>query len=137
MAFDVNRGMAEAHNQMAYRATGDFTASYITLMGLGEIIGDDSVTYSPAPPPSYVSPASARDSLVVQMLNPVQRFPSVNTAVRAFTDRGMTNGAISHAADVGAPELTADETYLLILNIDMGGQFFFRENLNTAGSSTP
>jgi glycosyltransferase involved in cell wall biosynthesis len=25
MAFDVNRGMAEAHNQMAYRAKGDFT----------------------------------------------------------------------------------------------------------------
>jgi hypothetical protein len=24
MAFDVNRGMAEAHNQMAYRAKGDF-----------------------------------------------------------------------------------------------------------------
>jgi hypothetical protein len=34
-------------------------------------------------------------------------------------------------------ELTADEHYLLILNIDMGGQFFFRENLNTAGSATP
>ena len=26
-------------------------------------------------------------------------------------------------------QLTADEYYLLILNIDMGGQFFFRENL--------
>ena len=26
MAFDENRGMCEAHNQMAYRATGDFTA---------------------------------------------------------------------------------------------------------------
>ena len=36
-----------------------------------------------------------------------------------------------------SPELTADEIYLLILNIDMGGQFFFRENLNTAGSGTP
>ena len=34
-----------------------------------------------------------------------------------------------HAADKGFPELTADEFYLLILNIDMGGQFFFRENL--------
>lgn len=26
MAFDENRGMAEAHNQMAYRSSGDFTA---------------------------------------------------------------------------------------------------------------
>jgi hypothetical protein len=111
------------------RATGDFTASYISLMGLGEILSDTDVTYTPAPPPSYVSPASARDSLVIQMLNPVQRFPSVNTSVRAFADRTSTGGAISHAAQVGGTELTADQMYLLMLNIDMGGQFFFRENL--------
>ena len=135
------------------RMTGDFTASYLSLMGLGEILSDADVTYTPAPPKEYVSAGSALNSLLVQMLNPVQRFPA-NTSVRvssvynpadpatntykAFADRAkLTNGAISHAADVGAPELTADETYLLILNIDMGGQFFFRENLNTAGSSTP
>jgi hypothetical protein len=119
------------------RATGDFTASYISLMGLGEIIGDADVTYSPAPPKEYVAPASARDSLVVQMLNPVQRFPSVNATVRAFADRSVTGGALSHAAQVGGQELTADEHYLLILNIDMGGQYFFRENLDEAGAATP
>src|SRR5262249_5460944 len=91
------------------RATGDFTASYSSLMGLGEIMGDADVTYTPAPPPQYVAAPSAKDSLVVQMMNPVQRFPSVNTAVRAFADRSSTNGAISHAADKGFPELTADE----------------------------
>jgi hypothetical protein len=116
------------------RATGDFTASYLSLMGLGEILSDADVTYDPAPPKQYVEPASAMNSLVVKMMNPVQRFPSVNTSVRAFADRSSTNGAISHAADKGFPELTADEHYLLILNIDMGGQFFFRENLNTAGT---
>jgi len=118
------------------RATGDFTASYLSLMGLGEILSDADVTYIPAPPKQYVEPASAMNSLVVKMMNPVQRFP-VSTTVRAFADRSMTNGALSHAADKGYPELTADEHYLLILNIDMGGQFFFRENLNTAGSATP
>jgi hydrazine synthase alpha subunit-like protein len=106
------------------RATGDFTASYLSLMGLGEILSDADVTYTPAPPKQYVEPVSARDSLVIQMLNPVQRYP-LNTTVRAF-------GASSHAADKGFADLTADEQYLLILNIDMGGQFFFRENLNTA-----
>ena len=111
------------------RATGDFTASYISLMGLGEILSDTDVTYDPAPPKQYVEPVSARNSLVVKMLNPVQRFPSVSTTTRAFSDRSVTNGAVSHAADKGFPELTADEFYLLILNIDMGGQFFFRENL--------
>jgi hypothetical protein len=119
------------------RATGDFTASYLSLMGLGEILSDADVTYTPAPPKQYVTPVSAMDSLVVKMMNPMQRFPAVNPAVRAFADRSVTNGAISHAADKGYPELTADEMYLLILNIDMGGQFFFRENLNTAGSGTP
>jgi hypothetical protein len=111
------------------RATSDFTASYLSLMGLGEILSDADVTYSPAPPKQYVEPASAMNSLVVQMMNPVQRFP-VNTSVRAFS-------TASHASQKGYPELTADEHYLLILNIDMGGQFFFRENLNTAGSGTP
>jgi hypothetical protein len=123
------------------RATGDFTASYLSLMGLGEILSDTDVTYDPAPPKQYVEAGSAMDSLVVRMLNPVQRFPA-NASVRAFPDRTfqnmpLTNGAISHAAEIGSPELTADEHYLLILNIDMGGQFFFRENLNTAGSATP
>jgi hypothetical protein len=111
------------------RATGDFTASYLSLMGLGEILSDADVTYIPAPPKQYVEAGSAMNSLVVQMLNPMQRFPSVNNSVRAFADRGVTNGALSHAVDKGYPELTADEMYLLILNIDMGGQFFFRENL--------
>jgi hypothetical protein len=118
------------------RATGDFTASYLSLMGLGEILSDADVTYDPAPPKQYVEAGSAMNSLVVQMMNPVQRFPA-NTSVRAFADRTSTAGAISHAAAKGFPELTADEHYLLILNIDMGGQFFFRENLNTAGSATP
>jgi len=116
------------------RASGDYSASYISMMGLGEMIGDDSVTYTPAPPPQYVVPASAKDSMVIHMLNPVQRFPSVNNNVRAFPDRTfngqtITGGMISHAVEVGTPELTADQLYLLILNIDMGGQFYFRENL--------
>ena len=118
------------------RATADFTASYLSLMGLGEFLSDADVTYDPAPPKQYVEAGSAMNSLVVQMMNPVQRFPA-STSVRAFADRSSTGGAISHAAAKGFPELTADEHYLLILNIDMGGQFFFRENLNTAGSATP
>ena len=36
------------------RATGDFTASYLSLMGLGEILSDADVTYIPAPPKQYV-----------------------------------------------------------------------------------
>jgi len=82
--------------------------------------------------------SSSQGSVVSIYISPNPSGSMVSTPqVRAFADRSMTNGAISHAADKGYPELTADEHYLLILNIDMGGQFFFRENLNTAGSATP
>jgi hypothetical protein len=118
------------------RMTSDFTASYLSLMGLGEIISDAEVMFDP-PPTQYVEPASAKDSLLIQMLNPPQRFPTADPSIRAFADRSVTGGAITHAAQVGGPELTPDEYYLLILNIDMGAQFFFRENLDSAGTATP
>ena len=70
----------------------------------------------------YVRPGSAKASRVIAKLNPPQRFPSIDMNTRAFPGP-------AHPADV-APNmaLTADEYYLLILNIDMGAQFYFREN---------
>ena len=104
--------------------TGAYTASYISVMGLGEILGEDVVKitgdYNQY---GYVSPGSAKDSKIIQMLNPVQRFPQVDTNTRAFASS-------PHMIEVGHPEwdLTADEFYRFTLNIDMGGQFYFREN---------
>ena len=77
-------------------------------------------------PPSYIEPGHARDSQVIKILNPPQRFPTANTAVRYQT------GAV-HPLDVGGTELTIDEYYRITLNIDMGGQFFFRENRPAGG----
>jgi hypothetical protein len=102
----------------------DYPASYVSLIGLEMELGENVVTVQSAngmPMPSFVSPGSARDSLVVKKLNPPQRFPAIDPAVRAFPGP-------SHPADVGGTELTPDEYYLLILNIDMGAQYFFREN---------
>jgi hypothetical protein len=111
------------------KMTGAYTASYISVMGLGEIIGDDVVQimgdYNQY---GYVSPGSAKDSKIIQMLNPPQRFPTVDTTTRKF-------GAAIHPNDVmgnDTAELTPDEYYRFILNIDMGGQFYFRENKDTA-----
>jgi hypothetical protein len=108
------------------RMTGAYTASYISVMGLGEIIGDHEVNitgdYNQY---GYVSAGSAKDSELIKKLNPPQRFPTVDESVRAFP--GPT-----HAATAGYTELTPDEYYRLILNIDMGGQFYFRENKDTA-----
>ena len=60
------------------------------------------------------------------MLNPPQRFPAIDLNTRAF-------GTSTHLKDVGSTDdLTAEEYYRLILNIDMGGQFYFRENQDSA-----
>ncbi len=119
------------------RMTGDYTASYLSLLGLGEILGDDVVSIT-GTPPNYVLPAAAEASPLMMLLNPPQRYPS-DKSVRAFGSApfSMTVGGTPmsfpgtpHPADVsGGTELTPDEYYLLILNIDMGGQFYFRENL--------
>ncbi|HTA21683.1 MAG TPA: hypothetical protein VK989_20460, partial [Polyangia bacterium] len=112
------------------KMTGAYTASYISVMGLGEIIGDDvvniiNVTGDASAQYGYVSPASAKDSKLIQLLNPPLQFPTPDMNTRAFTTK-------PHMVDVGGTDLTSDEFYRFILNIDMGGQFYFRENHDTA-----
>jgi hypothetical protein len=111
----------------------DFPASYVSLMGLEMELGENQVEIQVAgggQMPSYVTPGSAAKSLVVRKLNPPQRFPEANPAMRAF--EGAT-----HPKDVGGQELTPDEYYRLILNIDMGGQYFFRENRTGGAPAMP
>jgi hypothetical protein len=119
------------------KMTGDYTASYLSLLGLGEILGDDVVSVT-GTPPNYVLPAAAEASPLMMLLNPPQRFPKADKTVRAFGSAAfsmnvggtpMNFPGTPHPVDVGGTELTPDEYYLLILNIDMGGQFYFRENL--------
>ena len=110
------------------RMTGDFTASYISLMGLGEILGDDVVQIT-GKTPDYVNAAAAETSkLFTEHLNPPQRYP-------LDTNTRLVPGLAVHPVDVGGTELTPDEYYLLELNIDMGAQYFFRENLDEAGAT--
>jgi hypothetical protein len=115
------------------KMTGDFTASYLSLMGLGEILGEDMVMISgDYNQYGYVQAGSAKDSDVIQRLNPPQRFPSVDMNTRAFSPQVVQAlGPTDHTN-----MLTADQDYLLILNIDMGGQFFFRENKEEATGYT-
>ena len=66
------------------------------------------------------------------MLNPPQLFPTPDPNVRALPSMPV------HPAEVGTYngfngadpkyQLSSDEYYLLILNADDGGQFYFREN---------
>ncbi|HEX3698529.1 MAG TPA: hypothetical protein VH374_24365 [Polyangia bacterium] len=110
------------------RMTGDFSKSYLSLMGIGELGGEDTIQYSGKC--SYAQGGSAKDSDVIKLLNPPQQFPAASTATRAFP------GMPVHPTDMGGMELTPAEYYLLILNLDMGGQFFFRENLDSATGYT-
>jgi hypothetical protein len=81
---------------------------------------------------SSLTPGAAATSTEIQMLNPPARFPAVDNTDRAFPGKPV------HPAEVGTynghdgadPKyvLTPDEYYLLILNADDGGQFYFREN---------
>jgi hypothetical protein len=124
--FTFNLGAEKVNLVVGEKMTGDFTESYLSLMGLGEILGEDVVDITEAhpgdyKPNGYVSAGSAKDSVVVQMLNPPQQFPAADMNVRAFA------GAV-HPTDMGGAGLTANEYYLLTLNIDMGGQYFSREN---------
>jgi hypothetical protein len=108
--------------------TGDFSKSYLSLMGIGELGGEDTIKYSGKC--SYAEGGSAKDSDVIKLLNPPLQFPTPSTATRAFP------GMPVHPTDMGGMELTPAEYYLLILNLDMGGQFFFRENLDSATGYT-
>jgi len=125
------------------RMSGNFSKSYISVFGLGEMIGEHMVTYDPPTATlSYASPANAAGSEIIQRLNPPQRFPAIDTSVRRYPGSNAYSvmdpatkqikdfkGTI-HGADMGAAELTPDEYYILGLSIDMGGQFFSRENLD-------
>lgn len=98
----------------------EFSASYISVAGLGMEVGENQVKVV-GDYKQHMKPGEARASSIIKKLNPPQRFPDINPGVRAFDTP-------PHPADVGGVELTPDEYYRLLLNIDMGGQFFFREN---------
>ena len=119
------------------KMTGDFTASYLSVMGLGEIIGENVVTTT-GTPFQFGRAQNAAGSCIIQLLNPPQRFPEINTAVRRyaaggenlckdFLPGGEHIGKV-HALEKGVADLTPDEHYILGLSLDMGGQFFSREN---------
>jgi len=101
-----------------------YTASHLS------IAGPDMMDLEEANPnimivgeiPTYAIPNQARNSLLIQKLNPPQLYPEVDTQQRAF------DSSLIHPLDVGGQELTPDEYHALILAIDSGVQFYSREN---------
>jgi hypothetical protein len=107
-----------------------YNASYITMLGPQMAFREKQIVAT-GNLKVYVEPGNARGSEVMKRLNPPARYPSVDLNDRAF-------GTAVHPADVssynghnGADakyQLTPDEYFLLMLNADDGGQFYFREN---------
>lgn len=101
---------------------GAFTSSYFSIAGPDmEAVekGDMMISACSAAnctQVNYAMPEDARGSRIIKSLNPKRQFPN-QTNERAFTTAPHQNNTIS-----------ADEFYALILNIDMGLNFYAREN---------
>lgn len=100
-----------------------YSASHLSLMGPDMMELEDAGLVITGELKTYVEPGNARESELIQKLNPVRQFPTQSMGERAFDTAEFP----PHAAAVGA-ELTPDEYYLLILMADNGGQFYSREN---------
>jgi len=97
-----------------------YSASHLSLLGPKMSSLEESGLVIVGNPPNYIEPGSARDSKLIQMLNPPQQFPTQDLNKRAFN-------TASHAEAEGVT-LTTDEYYLLVTMADNGAQFYSREN---------
>ena len=120
-AFDL-RGGAATYGIGDEMFSG-YSASHLSLMGPDMMELEDAGLVITGTITTYVEPGNARESMLIQKLNPVQQFPTQNPNVRAFDTAQFP----AHAAAVGN-ELTPDEYYLMVLMADLGGQFYSREN---------
>jgi hypothetical protein len=122
--FDLSGDKLEV--KVGEKMSGDYTKSYISIFGLGEMLGEDNVVITPPMPGDFKNglAANAAGSPVIQKVNPVQQFPTPNPAVHRYD-------TAPHPTTDNVP-LTPAEYYLLGLSIDMGGQYFSRENKEEA-----
>jgi hypothetical protein len=117
--------------------TEAWPASYVSLfypaalemeMGMG-------VEVKGTIPPKWAVPSDARNSALVEKLNITSSIDADRTAWRLgepFGDPGIRGGTRTlHPDDVGVA-LGRDERRMLIRAIDMGGQYYARQNTNVA-----
>lgn len=112
------------------RQTRAWPASYVSLfypsamemeMEKAEVIG--------TVPPKWAVPSDARHSAVIEKLNITSMLDTTKyawTLGEAFSDPNIAGGTRTDHAQVAG--LTRDEVRMLIRAIDMGGQYFARQN---------
>ena len=99
---------------------GGWPASYFSIAGPDmEAIEEANLVIS-GDFKVYAKPQNARESILLQKVNPTQLFPEPNTSRRAFTSAPHSQGKYT--------ELTPTEFYKLILMADHGVNYYAREN---------
>jgi hypothetical protein len=95
-----------------------YSASHLSLIGPDMMDIEDLGLTITGEMKTYVEPEDARASLLIEMLNPMQMYPTIDTNVRAFVPTG----------DIHEGMLTAEEINIFSEMADNGGQFYSREN---------
>jgi hypothetical protein len=111
-----------------------YSASYISIMGPQMAFREKQVMVT-GDLNVYAEPGNASASDIIKRVNPPARYPQVDLTDRAYAGMPIHPAEIAnyngHAGTDAKYVLTPDEYYLLMLNIDDGGQFYFRENKGT------
>jgi len=109
-----------------------YSASHLSLMGPDMMEIEDAGLVIEGDMKIYVSPESARDSALIQKLNPPKLFTAyqglASEPTKAEFTADMGTRAFPVTGDIHENMLTPQEYYLLILMADNGGQFYSREN---------
>ncbi len=119
--------------------TGQYPASYVSLfypaalaMVQGNMVG---TTVTGKVPPEWAIPSDARESALIEKLNMTSSVDSKKTAWplgQPFSNTDIKGGTRTmHPENVGVT-LTRDERTMLIRAIDMGGQYYSRQNTSFA-----
>jgi hypothetical protein len=118
------------------RQVKTYPTSYVSLFypaALAMEMGRDGATVVGTVPPRWAIPSDARHSMMIEKLNVTSSSDAtdyawkLNTPIPADDNGGTVAGGVyvDHAAVAG---MTRDELVKLIRTIDMGGQFYSRQN---------
>jgi hypothetical protein len=101
---------------------GEWPASYFSIAGPDMEAFTEANLVASGNFKVYAQPQNARESILIQKVNPTQLFPEPNPGRRAFQTTPHSMGGSNYT------ELTPTEFYKLILMADHGVNYYAREN---------
>jgi hypothetical protein len=118
------------------RRVATYPASYVSLFypaALSMEMGEDGAMIEGTVPPRWAVPSDARHSKMIEKLNVTAESDTTDYAWKLGTpieadDNGGTVAGGTHVDHAAVAGLTRDELVKLIRTIDMGGQFYSRQN---------